>query len=82
MLKLVDARVVQIVGMQDLVDQLRFGHDLRDVRNTGDGGDFLDEIVPRAAVFLPGEIRKLNAIEQRVKAQGLGVVMLRLNERG
>ena len=36
----------------------------------------------RAAVFVPGELCQLDAIQQRIKAQGACIVVVGLHQRG
>jgi len=81
MLKFVDSGILYIVRMQNFVDQFGLRHDFRDIRHRCNSGNFLKQVAAGFAVFLSGEIGKLDAIHQRIEPQRLGIVLFRSNER-
>ena len=81
MLELIDSGIVEIIGVQDFVNQLRLRFDFRYVANPGHGGNLLPKVASALLVRLADEIRQLDAVHQRVKAQRRSLVVFRLDQR-
>ena len=81
MLKLIDSSIVQIVGMQDLLNQLRLSPDLRDVGHAGHAADLFHQILACLLIGLSHQIGKFDAIHQCIKPHGAGLICVRLEQR-
>ena len=81
MLKIMDFRTAQIVRMENLVNQILLRGYLRDIGYTCYGVDFLNQFISCAGIFLSNQVRKFDAIEERVKTDSAGFVIIWENQR-
>ena len=76
MLELIDAGIVQIIGVQDFFHQLRLGTNFGNRGNTGYSSDFLAEILACTGIFLPHKVGQLDSVQESIKANGTGFILV------
>ena len=77
-----DAGAFNIIGVKDLIQELRLRHDLGDVGDACDSGSLGDQIVLRPRIFLPRKACQLDAVHEGIEAKRGRLIRLRLDQRG
>ena len=81
MLKVIDIRIIQVIRLQNLVDQIRLRHDFWNVGHACNRIDFLNQIIASSCVFLASEICQFQSIHQRIEPYCTGLILIRKDQR-